>query len=341
MSRAAIAILNTGMVSSVGVTAAASCAAIRAKLTNPIETRFIDSDGEWIMAHSAPLVPACGDRAKLAKMASLAIAEFLANVPANDLSAIPLILCIAERARPGRLQGIDDDLLSDIQQELGFEFSQDSVILPHGRVAGGAALVHARRLLHENRAPFVIIAATDTLLTWPTLQAYERQGRLLGPKNSNGFIPGEGAAALLIGPAPTTGGLIIAGLGFATEPASIDSEQPLRAEGMARAIKAAAKEAGCDIHDLSFRISDLSGEQYYFKEASLALSRTLRVRKEKFDIWHPAECIGECGAVGGVAPLVVALAACMKGYAPGPNILCQASADSGERAATILQYWAG
>jgi 3-oxoacyl-[acyl-carrier-protein] synthase I len=340
MNGAAIAILNTGMVSSVGLSAKASCAAIRAKLTNPTESRFIDSDGEWIMAHSAPLMPACGDRAKLAQMASLAIAESLADVPANDLPAIPLILCVAERTRPGRLQGIDGDLLIAIQDELQIEFSAESLILPHGRVAGGAALVHARRLIKEDRAPFVIVAAADTLLTWPTLQAYERQGRLLGPRNSNGFIPGEGAAALLIGPAQTPGALIVAGLGFATEPASIDSEKPLRADGMARAIKAAAKDAGCEIHDLSFRISDLSGEQYYFKEASLALSRTLRVRKAEFDIWHPAECIGECGALGGVAPLVVALAACVKGYAPGPNILCQASADSGERAATILQYWA-
>ena len=34
------------------------------------------------------------------------------------------------------------------------------------------------------------------------------------------------------------------------------------------------------MHDFDYRITDLSGEQYYFKEAALALSRTLRQSKE-------------------------------------------------------------
>jgi 3-oxoacyl-[acyl-carrier-protein] synthase-1 len=92
------------------------------------------------------------------------------------------------------------------------------------------------------------------------------------------------------------------------------------------------------MHDLDFRIGDLSGEQYYFKEASLAMSRILRVRKEELSLWHQAECIGECGAASGVASIVVANAACVKGYAPGPSILCHSANDSGQRAAAIFEY---
>jgi 3-oxoacyl-[acyl-carrier-protein] synthase-1 len=108
--------------------------------------------------------------------------------------------------------------------------------------------------------------------------------------------------------------------------------------GLAQAIRAALVDAGCNMHDVDFRLSDLSGEQYYFKEAALAVSRLLRVRKEEFDLWHPASIIGESGAVAGVAMIAVAEAACRKAYAPGPALLCHMSNDAGQRAAAIFQY---
>ena len=88
---------------------------------------------------------------------------------------------------------------------------------------------------------------------------------------------------------------------------------------------------------MDFRITDISGEQYGFKEASLALSRLLRVRKEEFDIWHPADCIGEVGAAALPCMLGVALFAARKGYAPGPAILCHLGNDDGKRAALVVR----
>ncbi|MET0081189.1 MAG: hypothetical protein ABW119_22270, partial [Candidatus Thiodiazotropha lotti] len=137
--------------------------------------------------------------------------------------------------------------------------------------------------------------ASDTMLVAASLAHYETQQRLLTSENSNGFLPGEAGAALLIESARNHPGGVLKceGLGFAVESAHVDSEEPLRAEGLTAAIKASLSDAGCEMGDLDFRITDVSGEQYYFKEASLALSRTLRSRKDKFDIWHPADCIGE------------------------------------------------
>jgi 3-oxoacyl-[acyl-carrier-protein] synthase-1 len=338
MSTQPIAILSTGLVTSVGHTAAATCAAVRAKLTNPTETRFVDSSGNWMMAHSVALDNAFGGRTKLVKMAALAITECLENVPLRDWRLVPLLLCVAERERPGRLGDIDDKLFNEIQHEIGVEFDEQSIVVPHGRVGVGSALMHARRLLEETHVPFALIAATDSLLTWPTLSVYERTERLLTPNNSNGFMPGEGAAAILLGRAGKAPQLVCTGIGRTTEPARINSEQPLRGDGLTQAIKTALANAGCEMQDLDFRVSDLSGEQYYFKEAALALSRTLRVRKEEFDLWHPAECIGEAGAMSGLAPIIIANAACCKGYAPGPNVLFHAAADTGQRTAIILQF---
>ena len=334
-----IAIQRTGLVTSVGLSAPAACAAFRAKLTNPSETRFIDSGGEWIMAHQVPLDQPWRGLSKLAKMAAMAIEEALDGVPKKDWAELPLILCVAENERPGRQEGLNEQLFELIQAELGAHFSAQSAIVAHGRVAVAVALSQARGLMQGSKLPRVLVAATDSLLSWPTLSHYEQEDRLLTARNSNGFMPGEAAGALLLGqPSGQAGELLCTGIGFAREPAPIDSEEPLRAEGLSQAIKAALADAGCQMHDIDFRITDISGEQYYFKEASLALSRTLRVRKEEFDIWHPAECTGEVGAASGVTILSTAVAACAKQYTKGSRILVHMANDGGQRAALTLHY---
>jgi len=333
-----IAIHRTGLVTSVGLSAPASCAAIRAKLANPVETRFIDAEGERIMAHEVALEKPWRGRAKLSRMAALAAQECLADVATHLWDEIPLLLCVAEHERPGRLEGLDNLLFADLQDLMGTQFSADSLVVAHGRVGALVALAQAQRLISSEGVANVLVVAVDSLLSWPTLSAYERGHRLLTAENSNGFIPGEGAGALLLGRPGGGDGLLCTGIGFGVEKAHIDSDEPLRADGLSAAIEAGLAQAQCAMHDLDCRITDLSGEQYYFKEATLALARTLRKRKESFDLWHPAECIGEAGAVAGVAALAVAEAACRGGYAPGPGILVHMANDAGQRASAVMRF---
>ncbi len=339
MSAQPIAIQRTGLVTSVGLTAEQSCAALRAKISNPTETRFIDSGGEWIMAHQVPLEKPWRGRTKLAKMAATAIEEAMADVPKAEWAKVPLLLCVAERERPGRMEGLDGQLFLDVQNELDAQFAAESAVVPQGRVSVAIALMQARSLIHEAKSQQVLIAATDSLLNWPTLSHFERQDRLLTPRNSNGFMPGEGAGALLLRAATgRLGELLCTGIGFGHEAGHIESEKPLRAEGLTQAMKAALAEAGCQVQEMDFRITDNSGEQYYFKEASLAVSRILRVHKDEFDIWHPAECTGEVGAATGTTILASAKVACEKNYSKGPNLLAHMANDAGQRAAISLQY---
>lgn len=336
-----VAIKRTGLVTSVGLSAPAACAAIRAKVSNPTETCFIDSGGEWIMAHQVALEKPWRGRTKLAKMAAMAIAECLEGIVREEWASIPLLLCVAELERPGRLEGLDDQLFRDILAELDVRFAPESAIVAHGRVSVAIALAQARKLIHEGNAPLVLIAATDSLLTWPTLSVYERDDRLLTAQNSNGFMPGEGAGAVLVGRPAGQGELLCAGIGFGMEKAHIDSGEPLRADGLTTAIKGALSDAGCQMHDLDYRITDVSGEQYYFKEAALALSRTLRQRKEEFDFWHPAESTGELGAAAGLCIVSLADAASRKAYAAGHGVLAHCANDWGHRAAAVFAFRGG
>jgi 3-oxoacyl-[acyl-carrier-protein] synthase-1 len=335
MSAQPLEVCQAGMVSSVGLTAAATCAAIRAKLTNPSPTRFVDGDGEFIMGHAVALEQPWRGIEKLARMAALAIEEVLIGLQRRECEHIPLILCIAEKSRPGRLEGLEEDLTGRIEDLLEVRFAPESVLIPQGRVSAAVGLLQARKLLYEQNRAAALLVGVDSLLTWPTLSALERADRLLTPDNSNGFMPGEGAAAVLLRKPTERSGLICAGVGLATESAHVDTEEPLRGDGLTLAVRNALADAACELHDLDLRITDLSGEQYYFKEASLALNRVLRARKERFELWHPAECLGETGANIGPATLAVALHATRLKYAPGRGVLLHASADGGARVAVV------
>jgi len=336
-----VAIVSSGLVTSVGLSAPAACAAIRAGITNHTETRFMGSDGEWIMGAQVPLEKPWRGRTKLVKMAGMAIREALE--PLGDIASesLPLLLCVAEHDRPGRLEGLDNGLFAELEVELGMRFHPlASAVVPQGRASVCLALAQARKLMSDQLMLRVLIAATDSLLVAPTLVAFGERDRLLTARNSNGFIPGEGAGAILISAAEEKAEpqLLCLGVGRGMEPAPLNFEDPLRADGLTEAIKNALADAGCSMGALDFRITDNSGEQYYFKEAALALSRTLRVRKEEFDIWHPADCIGEVGAAIGTAIFAKALAACRKAYSKGRCILVHAGNDAGRRTAAVLRY---
>jgi 3-oxoacyl-[acyl-carrier-protein] synthase-1 len=323
------------MVTGVGLNSASSCAAIRCAIDNFSETRFMDKGGEWIIASQVPLAEPWRGLPKLIHMAVPAIRECLAHTAGAPVESIPLLLCIAEKERPGRLADLDDKFFAAIEIELGSPFHPRSGILARGRVAGALALAEAGRLIHSERIPYVIIAGADSYLTASTLAAYEQRARLLTSQNSNGFIPGEAAAAVLVSGGP--GDLHCLGIGLGQEQATVESETPLRAQGLTEAFKAVFADSGIGIADVDYRITGLSGEQYFFKEAELALARTLRVPKEKFQLWHPADCIGEIGAAIGPVALAVALAAARKDYQPGPVSFCHFSADDTERAAFMLR----
>jgi 3-oxoacyl-[acyl-carrier-protein] synthase-1 len=338
MSAEPLAVLGTGLVTAVGLSAPAACAAIRAKVANPRESRVRDSAGEWIMSCPVPLDEPRDGPARLARMAAMAIEESLEGVPREQWPAVPLLLCVAEADRPGLAAGMPARLLGDIEGELAARFAPQSGVIPLGRAGIASALQRARLWVHEEEAPLVLIAGMDSLLTPAQLTALDSAERLLTSANPDGFVPGEAAGAVLVGRPGAAGQLVLKGVGTAVEQATLASGEPLRAEGLVRAIRAALAEAGCDLHDLDFRVTDLSGERYYFKEAALAVVRILRQGKEAFDLWHPAECTGEVGAAAGPVAIAVAEAACRKGYAPGHNVLIHLSSDAGERAALVLGF---
>lgn len=335
MSAPPLAVLRAGLVTSVGLTAPASCAAIRAKVSNPTETRCVDSSDDWIMAHQVLTDRPCSGLKKLTEMAVLAIEECVPRDARADWSQLPVLLCTAEQDRPGRFASTDDEMFNRIATVAGVSFHSESDLICQGRTSVAVALMRSRNFIYRRNFPRVLIVATDSLVTRRTLAHYEQEARLLTVTNSNGFIAGEGACAFLVGKPTGRRELICAGIGFGVETAHIDSGLPLRGDGLAHAHKAALAESERSMDDVDLRISDLSGEHYYFREAHLAYTRLARKQKDNPELWHPAECVGAGGAALGGVCLAVASAAVEGGYAPGHTALLHFSDDDGRRASVV------
>jgi 3-oxoacyl-[acyl-carrier-protein] synthase-1 len=333
-----LAVLKVGLVSGLGLTAAESCAGIRCGINNFNETCFIGSDGEWLVGSAVELEEPWRGMTKLAKMAARALHECFDGADEKP-DRIPVLLCTAEEQRPGRFEGLARSLLEDIERELGVRLHPHSRVLEQGRVGGVVALLQARRMVVAGQHTRVVVAGVDSFLVGATLAAYDRQDRLLRRTNSNGLIPGEAAGAVLLGawqegvPSP----LLVRGLGFAREPAPLGSGKPLRADGLVAALRGALDEAGLGLKDCDHRIADVSGEQYRFKEAALAITRLLRDRKVLFSLWHPADCIGEVGAATLAAMVTVLFMGACQDCLPGPVFLGHLGNDDDKRAAFLAQ----
>jgi 3-oxoacyl-[acyl-carrier-protein] synthase-1 len=340
MSGFPLAITGTAMVTGVGLDAPSSCAAIRCAIDNFQETRFMDKGGEWIMGSEVPLKQPWRGKTKLIKMAAATINECLANNKQIVPESTPLLLCLSEHGRKGRVIDDDNRFFLDLQDELKLVFHGKSRVIAQGHVSIAIALKHARLLIQGLKIKHILIVATDSLLVAPTLSHYEENERLLTSQNSNGFIPGEAAAALVVEPSYSTQQNVLAcrGVGFGVEQAHVDSEEPLRADGLTAAIKESLIDAGCGEGILDFKITDTSGEQYYFKEASLAFSRVDRTKREEFDFWHPADCIGEVGVVIGLVIVAVLKSACEKAYSKGNHILAHLGNDDGKRSSMVFTW---
>jgi 3-oxoacyl-[acyl-carrier-protein] synthase-1 len=258
--------------------------------------------------------------------------------PASFDGMLPLLLCTAELERPGRLEDLDERLFANLQAALALRVdTPHSAIMPLGRTAVLAALGKARQLVADGQAEQVLIVAADGLLSWPALKFYLDADRVLEDGNSNGFIPGEGAGALLVTAAKADDTLLCIGFGSAFEPAPLSSDEPLRGDGLTAAVSQALRESSLGADDIDFIAADLSGEQYFFKEAALARGRALRGQTRQLELWHPAEGTGEAGALAGAAVIAVLWFAMHKGYACGPRVLVHGSGDGEDRFAAIFR----
>ena len=336
-----LAVTAHGMVTSVGFNGRSSCAAIRSGIRNVVQVNLWDREtGQYLSAGKVPLPQWWVGASKLAELVSPAIRECFDAAPVAP-QEIPVLLGVCAPSRLGRFSELDTCILDEAQHRLQVRLHPSSRVIPRDRVSVVVALEHASMLLAKREATYCVIAAVDSLIQQEAVDGFLADDRLITEMNPNGFFVGEAGSAILVTRADIDAGdgLVILGVGLGMEPATVSSEKPLRASGLIEAIGSALAESGLLLDELQYRITDLNGEHYRFKEMVLATLRYERKPKPKlFDLWHPIEYIGDVGAAIGPIVLGVALDASRKRYGVGPRVLCTFGNDDGERAALVVEH---
>ena len=147
---------------------------------------------------------------------------------------------------------------------------------PHGRSSyRRGARCDARKLIPRDRR----VRGRHRRRRWPAgladAECVRASARLLTSRNSNGFIPGEAAAAVLVGRLPASRNCCVVGDRVrAREPRHIDSELAAARRWNCRSDSAArSRDAACGMHDLDFGIDRLVGRAVLL-QGSVACART-------------------------------------------------------------------
>lgn len=335
-----------GAVTSVGLSLAASTAAIRAAVDNFHETRFTDQDHNPLLGAAVALeLPGDADGSRtggaerFGTMLAMAIEECIVNsgLPLPLPAGVPLLL-LADDTRPGPLK----DTAHAAYARCARFFAEPQALHMQAFTSGESACIAALSAAREfvaNGASAVLIAAVDSWLNVMDVRNGVRQDRFLAESQAAGFVPGEAAAAILLqAQAPAAApALQLRGLGLAEEAASFFSEEPCHGKGLASAMRLALAEAGLQAHEMDSRLCDAAGEDYFFEESAYAWGRVLRDDlPAAYEYLQPATRVGHVGAAFG--PLLVGYLWQLSkvGRLRGPNALVHLSSTQSLRGALVL-----
>ncbi|PUA27871.1 MAG: hypothetical protein B0W54_15220 [Cellvibrio sp. 79] len=335
----------SGMTTPLGISTAMTATAVKASICayslsdyynrdfQPVKVAAIPSalfDGQdfdatdWTGSHSR----------RLAFITTLAVEQVFAN--ASPTVPIPFILAMPE---PGQQQesGLGNHLAQHFPDWINPALGRS---IYSGRAAGIEALAFAFDYLYDQPCEFILIGGSDSYLDDLRLTALDQADRLATPESSNGFVPAEASAFLLLTRNPEHA-LVVNGHrialhppGIAEEPGHLSSDEPYRGDGLDQAFKKALAYAPAQ--PIPRIYSSMNGEHYWAKEYGVAYLRNRQHFSESVDIKHPADAYGDIGSA--TAPVLIALAAQqLLAAAKDHAYLVYSSSDGPKRGAIILE----
>jgi len=328
----------TGALCAVGGSSDQVSAAVRAGICRYAETARIDRNldrlrmalvPEDVLEPLNPEVDGLGlnDRyRRTLRLAAHALQQIAAQ--AGDLARIPMLLALPEPAGAPPPSG----LLPALQKQAGVAFDERrSLLLPNGRAGALLALEHAAPLF-EQGAEYVMVGGADTYSDSRWLDQLESEGRLLTRRSLDGFVPGEGAAFLLLAPAPrrapagaAAGAITLVAAASAEEPEHFYAQGRATGEGLANCFEnlRAAPVAQPPVRSIW---AGFNGEGFWAKEWGVARLRHADLFDPSAEIQHPADCYGDLGAATGAMLMVLAeRAMSMSGGGASPALVFASS----------------
>ncbi len=342
-----VVVVGAGMITAVGLSAAETAASVRSgtarfagtsirdKQFEPFVLAEVPEDGLPELTEELAKEVLTAREARMLRLATAALGECLKSLPAGEPPpGLSIALPETETTRPLEHQVF----LKRLGQQTSGRFDPKWSDASHrGRAGGLAAIGQASEPIRMGRAKFMLAGGVDTYRDLYVLGTLDMKRRVKSAANLDGFIPGEGAAFLLLADRSAASGAGLAPWGTVSvvtqtmEPGHLYSEEPYRGDGLAQAVQQLAP-SGALLGPIQEVYSSMNGENHWAKEWGVARIRSNGTFSTEHGMHHPADCYGDTGAACG--PLMAGLAALgiKEGYRGAPALV-YASSDHGQRAA--------
>jgi 3-oxoacyl-[acyl-carrier-protein] synthase-1 len=213
-----------------------------------------------------------------------------------------------------------------------------SVIVPKGRASALLALERALETLQADPAAVAVVGGVDSYLDLRLLATLDAEGRILGPRVMDGFIPGEGAAFFALSGAGTSkdltsGRLVVHGAASSMDAGHRYGTEPARGEGLAVALDLLRQAPPPAPIETTF--AGFNGESFDAKLWGVARMRHNDFLAPGMVVDHPADKFGDAGAATGAILVALAAKSLMSRGRPGPALVWAAS-DREPRACAVV-----
>lgn len=324
----------TGLICPLGVGPRQLSASFRAGLSAYRESPVVGRNGE---PHVMALVPDVAlpplkpeldaetltDRERrMLRLSGLALSQTAASASGRPC---PLFLALPRPEEPAPARERDFSQRLTVQAATPLDLTNGRAY-ELGRAAGAFALKGALAALaadHER----VLVGGVDSCLDLRLLLRLDEERRLLGTDVMDGFVPGEGAAFLMLTrkrPSSQRVPIVIRAVGTAEDAGHRYSEQPALGAGLSAALDDAVSAHG-KLPVVRTCFAGLNGESFGSKEWGVASIRHHALFDPALTFEHPADGFGDAGAA--TIPLLLALAieTLQHEHRPGPMLVWASS----------------
>lgn len=316
-------VLAHGMACPVGLFTAAALAAMVAGIKRVSESELVlDRAGDPARAAmlESRLAPRTPRSERALYLARFALEHAVAPLAGSGVGALPCFLAL-----PAPNVGPPLDLVL-VQRRL-VEVARTATggvvlemrpnwLFARGRAAAFLALHAAVGALARGEHTVVLVGGLDSQVDPLTLRALADANRLLGRRNPDGLIPGEGAAFILLASmraasASQSLGSVV-GSAIAHEPHPLGNDEPTTALGLTSVFRELRQQRAERVDAV---ISAQSGESRYERAFAYAYLRNATLMPEPLRMTTMGAELGDAGAAAGAMALVAAIA----GLRPSPS----------------------
>jgi 3-oxoacyl-[acyl-carrier-protein] synthase-1 len=339
-------VVGVGARTHAGLNALQVTLATRANKMRPRESHLVDRHGEPVsMCRLASIGDDVMGLHRFVALGAPALMQATWPWRENHLrsghaaSPLPVIVALPSSSRPGFDRRFERELFPWLQDRAGFALDpQKSGMFARDRGGGVMAFQYAMQLL-DGGCDAVAVGGIDSYFDPDCLEWLDAEYRLHALETENGFIPGEGAAFVMLVRRSRVSGLkklaSIVGASVVDEPRPYGSDEPTHGLGMTMAIKEAAGPLA-KARRVSWMLTDVANERHRVDEWQLASGRSFRAFTEDARHDQPLLKTGDVGAASAALLFAMACTHWEIGSAPGDVALVATHSDGAERGAMIV-----